>query len=56
MGISLQAFRKRLRALNFTNDQLYEIFKKLKATDEENPRAYEIVKCRPASQMILETD
>lgn len=35
LGISQQAFGNRLRASNFTNDQLYEIFKKLKATDEE---------------------
>lgn len=35
LGISQQAFGDRLKESNFTIDHLYEIFKKLQATDEE---------------------
>lgn len=34
LGISQQAFGSRLNDANFTNDQLYIIFKELEATDE----------------------
>lgn len=35
LGISSPAFSKRINAGNFKNTQLYEIFNKLEATDEE---------------------
>ena len=34
LGISQPAFGKRLSKANFTNEQLYIIFKELEATDE----------------------
>ncbi len=34
LGISQPAFGKRLHEANFTNDQLYIIFKELEATDD----------------------
>lgn len=35
LDISITAFGKRVKEGNFRNTQLYEIFKKLEATDEE---------------------
>lgn len=35
LDISTTAFGKRVKEGNFRNTQLYEIFKKLEATDEE---------------------
>lgn len=35
LGISQQAFGKRLRESNFNNNQLYVIFRELEATDKD---------------------